>query len=110
MQGTRKVILMIHLAFQIITSMAPILYCTCSNCSCTATVLLTQIIDKETEGNKVEEIKFENNKTINCDEVGRRKEYFVQNQKEESQSSEVARQVVILAGGALLLVGENYHE
>ena len=96
--------------FQIITSMAPILYCTCSNCSCMATVLLTQKMDKvEGEANKVEEIEFENNKTSNCDDAGRRKEYFVENQNEESQTSEIVDKIVILAGGALLLLGKDYY-
>jgi hypothetical protein len=74
--------------------MAPIFYCSCSNCSCTATVLLTQKM--EVEGNKVEE-------TVNCEELIRRKEYDVQNQKQESQTSEIET-LVFLAGGVLLLV------
>ena len=75
-----------------------------------ATVLLTQKMDKvEGEANKVEEIEFENNKTSNCDDAGRRKEYFVENQNEESQVSEIVEKIVFLAGGTLLLLGEDYY-
>ena len=80
--------------------MAPILYCTCSNCSCTATVLLTHKIVKEAEHNKMEEMQVDTNKTIICEEFGRRKEDAAQQQKEETIET-----FVILAGGALLLLG-----
>ena len=54
----------------------------------------------------MKQMQLENNKTVNCEEAGRRKDYFVQYQKEESQTTEIVEKCVLLAVGALLLMGK----
>ena len=85
--------------------MAPIFFCKCTNCSCTATVLLNK--EMEEESNKLKQMQLENNKTVNCEEAGRRKDYFVEDQKEESETSEIIEKLVLLVCGALLLLGKG---
>ena len=87
--------------------MAPIFYCSCTNCSCTATVLLTQTIEKEREvgDSEEEDMLFKTNKS-NCGDVIRRKEYVTTYLKPESQTSEFVETFILFAGGALLLLGK----
>ena len=80
--------------------MAPILYCTCTNCSCTATVLLTQKMDIEGEN-----ITNETNNTTICEETSTKQDYLVQ--KEESQAKSLIEKSIYLIIGALVFFGEK---
>ena len=87
--------------------MAPILYCSCTNCSCSATVLLTQVVDMEGEGSRVEEVTGDTNRDSNCEETPTRNDFLVQNKKEESQTWELVEKLILLTLAALLLFGKE---
>ena len=91
--------------FQIVP-MAPVFYCSCTNCNCTATVLFTQTIDKKKEENTrvVEQVMLKTN-TTTCDDILRKREYVVPYLDQEQQSLQSVETFVLFAGGALLLVG-----
>ena len=94
--------------FQIVP-MAPVFYCSCTNCNCTATVLFTQTIDKKKEENTrvVEQVMLKTN-TTTCDDILRKREYVVPYLDQEPQSLQSVETFVLFAGGALLLVGNLF--
>ena len=87
--------------------MAPILYCSCTNCSCSATVLLTQVVDMEGEGSRVEEVTGDTNRNSNCEENPTRNNFLIQNKEEESQTWELVEKLIFLTLVALLLFGKE---
>ena len=87
-------------------TMAPIFYCTCTNCACSATVLHTQRVDMEGEGNRLEEVAVETNRTANC-ENNRTGYSHVEYTNEESQAWEIVESIILLFIGAALLFGKD---
>ena len=79
--------------------MAPIFYCSCTNCSFCATVLPTQTVDMEGEGNKLKEVAGETTRTANCENT--RKSFNV-----EYKNDELVESIVLLFIVAVLLFGK----
>ena len=79
--------------------MAPIFYCSCTNCSFSATVLPTQTVDMEGEGNRLKEVAGETTRTANCENT--RKSFNV-----EYKNDELVESIVLLFIVAVLLFGK----
>ena len=79
--------------------MAPIFYCSCTNCSFSATVLPTQTVDMEGEGNRLKEVAGETTRTANCENT--MKSFNV-----EYKNDELVESIVLLFIVAVLLFGK----
>ena len=89
--------------------MAPVFYCSCTNCNCTATVLFTQTVDKKKEeNNKVVDEMIQKTNTSTCDDLLRTREYIPPFREQEAQTAQNVETFVLFAGGVLLLVGEFF--
>ena len=84
--------------------MAPIFYCSCTNCSFSATVLPTQTADMEGEGNRLKEVAGETTRTANCENT--RKSFNVEYKNDESHAWELVESIVLLFIVAVLLFGK----
>ena len=81
--------------------MAPVLFCSCTNCSCSATVLRTQVWDMVSEEHNTEEVTIQDNRTSNCDEI--RTGYFPEYRKEDTYAGISIEKCIFLVIGFLFI-------
>ena len=62
----------------------------------------------EGEGNRVVEVTEDTNRSINCEEASTRKDFLVQNNRDESQGLKILEKSLFLVIGALLLFCKEY--